>query len=212
MRNTRISSRLALAILATGAVTLAACSPSEQNDSTQSATDQASSAASNATESAAQSGSEDKDDQVPALTIDDAYVTAKPADKDMTGIFGTIENTSDKDIHLASVTGSVPGMYQLHVVKDGQMMEAKDGFTIKAGEELELRPGHEHIMLMDAHDELAAGDEISLELKDDKGETYELKNIPVRVQQSGNEEYGDHAGEDDHADHGDHDDHAEHNH
>lgn len=187
MRISRRFPQVAIATLAVGSLTLAACSPSEQNDSDQSVSDQATSATS-AASSAADNAMDDSDS---AITFEDAYVTAKPADKEMTGIFGTLKNTSDKDIHITEVSGSAKGMYQLHVVSDGEMKEAEDGFTIKAGDSLVLQPGHEHIMLMDNTEDIAAGDVLSLTLKDDEGNSYELPDVPVRVQQSTHEHYSD---------------------
>ena len=79
---------------------------------------------------------------------------------------------------------------------------------------MELQPGHEHIMIMDNHDEIAAGDDVTLTLKDEQGKTYELKDVPVRVQQSTHEHYSDGAtgdsgkGEGEHAEHSEHSEHG----
>lgn len=182
MRISKRSTRFIIAAFAAGSLTLAACSPAEENPSDEGVTDQNSSS----TESA-----DGQQQSESALAFEDAYVTAKPAAKSMTSVFGVLKNNSDKDIHLTEVKGSVDGSFEYHIVKDGQMMEAKDGFTIKAGESLTLEPGHEHIMIMENKEEIAAGDTVDLTVTDEEGNTYDLPKIPVRVQQSTHEHYGD---------------------
>lgn len=213
--HSRHATRTLVGFVAAGSLALAACSPAEEQPSDQQSTQSMSASASesNGAEAAAQ-----------GLTFTEAYVTAKPADKTMTGVFGTLTNNTDKDIHLTSVKGSLKAEYQFHVVVDGQMKEATDGFTIKAGEKMTLQPGHEHIMLMDIKDEIAAGDTVDFTLTDADGKTYELPGVPVRVQQSTHEHYGDAAGHGEGAEHssapggagienhGEHEGHGEHHH
>lgn len=206
-RMSRLSTRTALAAVAAGSLALAACSPANQNDSDQSVSDQATSGASSAASEAKETATNNGES---ALTFEDAYVTAKPADKEMTGVFGTLKNSSDEDIHITEVEGSLSGMYQLHVVDNGEMKESPEGFTIKAGQSLELQPGHEHIMIMDNHDEIAAGDDVTLTLKDEQGKTYELKDVPVRVQQSTHEHYSDGTTGDSGKGEGEYSEHSEH--
>lgn len=124
------------------------------------------------------------------LTFTDSYVGAKTADTAMTAVFGVLTNTTDKDIHLTEVTGDLAGEYQYHEVVDGVMRETADGITVPAGDSFTLEPGGHHIMIMDSSEEIAAGDELNLTLTDDRGTTYELDGIPVRVQQSSHEDYG----------------------
>lgn len=125
-----------------------------------------------------------------AVTLSDGYVGAKTADKAMTAVFGELTNTTDKDIHLTKVTGDLPGMYQYHEVVNGVMKEMDDGLVVPAGGSVHMAPGGHHIMVMDNHDDIAAGDVLTLTLTAEDGTTYTLKDIPVRVQQSGHEDYG----------------------
>lgn len=179
------TSRMAVAAIASTSMLLAACSPSGESDSEQTMSDASSSVAS----ATADAGDEQNAEE--GLTFTEAYVTAKPAEKAMTGVFGELTNNTDADIVLTEAKASVDGRIEFHIVKDGEMMEAKDGFTIPAGETLTLQPGHEHIMIMDNNDELAAGDAVTFTLTDKDGKTYELKDVPVRVQQSTHEHYKD---------------------
>ena len=108
----------------------------------------------------------------------------------MTAIFGTLKNNTDKEKVLESVSSSdVKGNFELHTVVDGKMVEQKEGFKLPANGTLEMKPGGEHIMIMDNHDELAAGDKVNVQLKFKDGST-EKVSIPVREQPSGEENYG----------------------
>lgn len=185
-RSTRFgtSARMAVAAVAAGSLLLTACSPANEADS-----DQANTATDNAPASSGAASEESQSES--GLSFTEAYVTAKPADKPMTGVFGQLKNTTDKDITLETAKASVDGKIEFHIVENGEMKEAENGFTIKAGETMTLQPGHEHIMIMDNNDELAAGDTVTFTVTDSEDKTYELKDVPVRVQQSTHEHYGD---------------------
>lgn len=124
------------------------------------------------------------------LAFEDAYITAKPASKKMTAVFGTLKNSSDKDITITEVSGSLKGRYEIHETNNGVMAQMKGGLKIAAGKSSELKPGGNHLMIMDNTDDIAAGDTLTLNLKDSEGKSYELKDIPVRVQNSQHEHYG----------------------
>lgn len=124
------------------------------------------------------------------LSLADGYVGAKTADKEMTAVFGVLTNTTDKDIHLTKVTGDLDGVYQYHEVTNGVMKQTEDGLTVPAGGAVDMEPGGHHIMIMENHDEIAAGDELTLTLTAEDGTSYDIGGIPVRVQQSGHEDYG----------------------
>jgi copper(I)-binding protein len=125
-----------------------------------------------------------------ALTLGDGYVGAKGPDKSMTAAFGELTNNTDKDIHLTRVVGSLPAVYQYHEVVDGVMRETADGLVVPANGSVSLHPGGNHIMIMENNDDIAAGDTVTFTLTDEDGKDYELTDVPVRVQQSGHEDYG----------------------
>lgn len=189
LNNTKKRAAAVAAVALSSALFLSACSDDGEgkNDASTSAeTTQSAESAESADDKAA-------DEQ--ALEFNDSYVTAKPADKNMTSVFGTLHNTTDKDITITEVKGDIDGAkYELHEVNDDGEMQQISSLTIPAGEDSVLEPGGNHIMIMEVSDEIAAGDSLSFTLVDEDGNEYKLENVPVRVQQSTHEHYGDEDG------------------
>lgn len=189
LNNTKKRAAAAAAVALSSALFLSACSDDgeDRNDASTSAE------ATQSTESADSADDKAADEQ--ALEFNDSYVTAKPAGKNMTSVFGTLHNTTDKDITITEVKGDIDGAkYELHEVNaDGEMQEISS-LTIPAGEDSVLEPGGNHIMIMEISDEIAAGDSLSFTLVDEDGNEYKLDTVPVRVQQSTHEHYGDEHG------------------
>lgn len=189
LNNTKKRAAAVAAVALSSALFLSACSDDGEgkNDASTSAeTTQSAESAESADDKAA-------DEQ--ALEFNDSYVTAKPADKNMTSVFGTLHNTTDKDITITEVKGDIDGAkYELHEVNDDGEMQQISSLTIPAGEDSVLEPGGNHIMIMEVSDEIAAGDSLSFTLVDEDGKEYKLENVPVRVQQSTHEHYGDEDG------------------
>lgn len=195
---------LAAAALATTGIGLAGCA-------------QESSPAADSTAAAEQQNVQ----QVGPLTITDAWV--KATDTMMTGAFGIVENTSDKEVTIQSATATVGNMFELHetiVQSDGSsvMQEKEGGFVIPAGGTLELKPGHDHIMLMKLDAPIVPGDEITITLTFGDGSTADfvvdakeytgaMETYAPDGSMGGHGGHGDmdhdeHAGHDEHADHG----------
>lgn len=205
MLNTRSFLRVSVAALAAGSLTLAACSPSEEDSAA-------------APSSAASSAEKDKDAEASTsasssaesgVTFEDAVVRAMEKDSDMTAIFGTLHNNTDKNINVVGFSSSVKAEhYEIHEVVDGVMQEKEGGFDIPAGESIELAPGGFHFMLMGVTEPVMAGETATLTLELADGSTVELGDIPVRTIGAGDEDYGDmghmNHGDMDHAEHMDH--------
>ncbi|GIH23649.1 hypothetical protein Aph01nite_19590 [Acrocarpospora phusangensis] len=156
-----MSSRLALSVFAVAAiVAVSSCGAQE----TPTAAAPASAAAAPVTSAAAPAPTG------PALSITDPWV--KTVKKGMTAAFGTLVNDSGSDITVVSGASPLSPMIELHEVvdKDGKMvMQPKQGgFVIPAGGSHELKPGGDHIMIMDAQKAVEPGAEIefTLTLKD----------------------------------------------
>ena len=131
---------------------------------------------------------------------------AKAADSGMTAVFGTLTNTSGKEVKLSGADAhGTASSVQLHeTVTDSssgatQMKQKDGGFTLAPGEKLDLKPGGNHIMLMGLTCSLKAGSDLTLQLVTDDG-TQDI-TVPVRDFTGAKEQYA--PGEDEHAGHGD---------
>ena len=152
------------------------------------------------------------------VTLEQGTVRAKTAQdtadgSDMTSIFGTLHNNSDKDLSVVGFTTSLgEADYQIHEVVDGMMRQKDGGFDIPAGGTHELAPGGDHFMVMGYAPAIEAGDTIDLTLLLEDGATVTVPDVAVRTMLPGDESYGDIADHDGHAEHGGHDGHDGHNH
>ncbi|KHO28517.1 copper chaperone PCu(A)C [Corynebacterium minutissimum] len=195
--------RASVAALAAASLALTGCSNSEE-DSTAATTEAASSAAATAEQSASAGSSQADDADEGAVSFEDGVVRAMEEGSDMTAIFGTLHNTTDKDISVVGFTSSIEAkQYQIHEVVDGVMQEKDGGFNIPAGEAVKLEPGSYHFMLMGVAEPIMAGEHVTMTLELGDGSTVELGDIPVRSIGAGDENYGDMAD----MEHGDHMDH-----
>lgn len=195
MLNTRSFLCVSVAALAAGSLTLAACSPSEED----SAAAPSSAATSAEKDKGAETSASASSSAESGITFEDAVVRAMEEDSDMTAIFGTLHNNTDEDINVVGFSSSVKAEhYEIHEVVDGVMQEKEGGFDIPAGESIELAPGGFHFMLMGVTEPVMAGETATLTLELADGSTVELGDIPVRTIGAGDEDYGDMG----HMDHG----------
>ncbi|WP_293821066.1 copper chaperone PCu(A)C [uncultured Corynebacterium sp.] len=186
-------SNIALVGLTVAGLALAGCSPQNQNDSTESKADATTSAAEKSSSAAAE-----------GLTFEDAVVRANE-DKDMTAIFGTLVNHTDKDIAITGFSTSLNAkVNQIHETVDGKMQEMSSPLVAKAGESHELAPGGDHFMLMEMENHIAPGESLDLKVELEGGEELDLGEIQTRSMPAGDEDYGDMEGHDmSHMEHGD---------
>ena len=199
-----ISRSTTIALAAVATLTLGACSPANENDSTQTEETTAASeiaTSSAATESAA-AGSSDATDAEGELLgdgdlkLENGTVRAKAAadaedGTEMTAIFGTIHNTSDNEITVTGFTTSLgEASYEIHETVDGVMQEKEGGITIPAGGTFELAPGGDHLMIMGYAPEIPAGDTVDVTLETAHGEDIAIDGVAVRSMLPGGEDYG----------------------
>lgn len=109
------------------------------------------------------------------VTFKDGWAKAAEG---MSGAFGTLVNSSDKDITLEKAESPVAGMVELHeTVTSGSsstMREVDGGFVIPKNGSFTLEPGGNHIMFMDMPKALLPGDEVPLTLYFSDGKTLEV--------------------------------------
>jgi copper(I)-binding protein len=100
------------------------------------------------------------------ITVSDAW--AKTADKGMTAVYATLRNTTDKPMTIVSAKTSASGRSELHemAMVDGQMVmrPKKGGFVLPAKATHELKPGGDHIMVLDLTKPVKPGQEVGVDL------------------------------------------------
>ncbi|MEJ3749801.1 copper chaperone PCu(A)C [Actinomycetes bacterium KLBMP 9797] len=124
------------------------------------------------------------------LAVKDMWV--KTAASGMTAAFGTLMNTGSSDVTVVKATSPTSPTMELHEVAtvDGEMtMRPKEGgITIPAGGMHELKPGGDHLMLMDVKTPVTAGTEVTVTLTFAGGETMEFTALGKDFA-GGNESY-----------------------
>ncbi len=114
-----------------------------------------------------------------AVTLSDAWVKASPSG--MTGMFGTLKNTTAKEITIVGGMSEAAGMVEMHevVMVDGEMkMQLKaGGFVIPAEGEHKLAPGNDHVMLMSLKQAIKPGDQVTVTLTMSDGSTSTVSGI-----------------------------------
>ncbi|MDA0563166.1 copper chaperone PCu(A)C [Streptomonospora sp. S1-112] len=143
--------------------------------------------------------------QAAAITVEDAWVKAVPAEDGMTALFGVLVNDSGQEARLVAAATGVAGTVELHEVVTGDdgnpvMRPKEDGFVIGANGRHALEPGADHIMLMELGEDLEPGQEVEVELEFADGSTTEV-TAPVKDFAGGEESYeggGSHGGGHDH--------------
>lgn len=130
------------------------------------------------------------------ITIEDAVVRSidamsykDDAGKYMTGSFMTIKNSGGADVTLVGGSSKDADRIEIHEVVGGQMQPLSDGLVIKAGKSVKLRMGGYHVMLLGLNRDLKAGDEITVTLEFDDGQSIDY-TAPVKDIAMDDEKYG----------------------
>ena len=174
---------------AAGMLLLSACGGSTSTGASGSAS-ASSSASSSASAGASAAGGQGASASSGTLKIEGAWVKASKGG--MTGVFGKITNSGDKPVKITSASSTATDTVQLHTTTKGSdggtKMEQVHEFTIEPGATLELKPGGDHIMLMDMGCSLAAGGATTVTVKTEDGASLEFKPV-ARDYQGAKEEY-----------------------
>jgi copper(I)-binding protein len=124
-----------------------------------------------------------------ARSIDSASYKSESTGKYMTGSFMTIKNTGDLDVTLVGGTSPDAGRIEIHEVIDGKMLPMSAGLVIPAKDEVKLRMGGYHVMLMDLNKEIKAGEEVNVTLEFSDGQSIKY-TAPVKDIAMDDEVYG----------------------
>lgn len=124
------------------------------------------------------------------VTMTDPWV--KAAATGMTGVFGTLANTTDQPVTVVSAVSSAARRIELHEVAgtagDLRMRPKEGGFAIPAKGGHRLQPGGDHLMLMGLTAPLKPGSEITVMLALRDGRTVPFTAV-VKEFAGGKENY-----------------------
>jgi copper(I)-binding protein len=137
------------------------------------------------------------------IVIKDAWVREAPPSAKVLAAYMTIENHTDKDKVLVSVTSSAFDKIEIHktINKDGMAsMEQQKELTIASQGEVKLESGGLHLMLYNPANSLKAGDNVSFTLKFANGSTSMISATVKKA--TGGTEHHHHSGHDEHSMHG----------
>ena len=115
------------------------------------------------------------------IEISDAYARTSMPGVLNSAAFMTIKNNSDKDVNLIAANTDKSDVTELHthINENGMMkMQKVDFIKIPAKSQSVLKPGSDHIMLMNLPTPIKEGDEIAINLKFDNNENL---NISVKA-------------------------------
>ncbi|WP_312719560.1 copper chaperone PCu(A)C [Mobilicoccus sp.] len=128
------------------------------------------------------------------VTVTDAWVKAKPdlGAMSMTGVFAVLKNTTNAPVVITGAENSASPVTELHetVTKDGRpaMQKVEGGFTLEPGATRELRPGGDHIMLMQMSTPLNPGDVVTVTLTTQDGQKIPFEAV-AKTFTGGDEKY-----------------------
>ena len=118
------------------------------------------------------------------IVVRDAWIREPPPRSPAAGYL-VIENRGDDSVELVAVATESAAQTEIHVMeyKDDRMtMRQVSELQIPAGEEVALKPGGTHLMLMELRQPLRDGDEVELVLRFGDGTE---KRIKMPVQKKG---------------------------
>ena len=123
------------------------------------------------------------------LLISDFWINAPIGNHKMTSGYLTIENTSNIDERLMSLTSEISKKTQLHnMVFKNDIMRMKnltDGIVIKANSKVSFKSRRFHVMFMKLHKSLTIMNKYKVTLKFENS-GYVILNMPVHNKNSNN--------------------------
>ncbi len=115
------------------------------------------------------------------IVVRDAWIREPPPRSPAAGYL-VIENRGGESVELVAVATEAAEQAEIHLMeyKDDRMtMRQVAGIQIPAGEEVALKPGAAHLMLMELRRPLRDGDEVELVLRFGDGTERRIQ-MPVR--------------------------------
>lgn len=128
------------------------------------------------------------------VTVEEPWVRATVAQQNATGAFMRLSSATDTTLVKAdSTVAKHVEIHEMAMENDVMKMRQIPGIALPAGQQIELKPGGYHIMLIDLNQQVGEGDHIPLVLifegADGKRETLTI-DAPVRPLNSGSASHG----------------------
>ena len=117
------------------------------------------------------------------LKMTEGRVRAMLPGSTVTAAYGRITNLGTEPIEIVGFSSdsfAEVGLHETRVRQGVSRMDSHPSWTLQPGDELELKPGGMHLMLMEPKVEIIVGSTVSLSLKDNSGKTFEFK-LPVEA-------------------------------
>ncbi|NIN33823.1 MAG: copper chaperone PCu(A)C [Gammaproteobacteria bacterium] len=118
----------------------------------------------------------------PAIGVTSAWISEAPPMLKVHAGYLVIENHADDDVILLSASSNAYERIEFHFsdIIDGMAsMKIQESITIPAGTRFEFSPGGYHLMLINNHNPLRAGDHVSVSLEFNRKITIDI-NMTVR--------------------------------
>ncbi len=106
------------------------------------------------------------------VRVDNAYVRAVPPTQNVSAAFMSLRNESATDRRIVAAESPVAKTVELHahIMKDGMMrMRQVEKIDLPAGQDVALKPGGLHIMLIGLKQKLVPGENVGVTLILDDG-------------------------------------------
>lgn len=135
------------------------------------------------------------------LTVQHAYAKPSVPGQKVSAAYFSLQNNGSEPVEVTEIRSDVAKMTEFHTMKmegSKMVMRKMPEVKIPAGGELLLSQGADHVMLMQLHKPLTAGDKVNLTLTLANGKTFDIQ-VPVQgeVLSPKHDEHPDHQQTDD---------------
>ena len=129
-----------------------------------------------------------------SLRVDDPWIREAPPTARVLGLFMGLHNAGAEELVILGASSPASERVEIHrtVVEDGMArMLPLEELRLAPGERLDLEPGGYHLMLINPHQALRAGDEVRVLIQYDDNHVQAIQ-APVRDDRGGDVDHSHH--------------------